>query len=173
MCYTPIQVYSSRTLHPDICPQSSHRSLKPVVTVPNSQRSLNTSISQSSSSQMRTTQVFLSWVFSPPFFLEKHKCCFAYSWEVEDSKDLGTTVFMKSYHHLGLSPTRPNELWCCLDHGAARAQAPGPTVNDINNIGLIKKATHTVPAVLGELAVWRHTKKNIIVTAHHLCALML
>ena len=46
-------------------------------------------------------------------------------WEVEDFADLGTTVPKKSYHHLGLSPMRPNELWTCQDDGAARAQALG------------------------------------------------
>jgi len=31
-------------------------------------------------------------------------------WEVEDFENLGTPVPKKSYHHLGLSPMRPNEL---------------------------------------------------------------
>jgi len=44
---------------------------------------------------------------------------------VEDYIDLGTTVSKKSYHHLGLSLMRPNELWTSPDDGAARAQAPG------------------------------------------------
>jgi len=46
-------------------------------------------------------------------------------WEVEDFAFLGTPVPKKSYHHLGLSPMRPNELWTCPNDGAARAQAPG------------------------------------------------
>jgi len=31
----------------------------------------------------------------------------------------------ESYHHLGLSPMRPNELWTCPDDGSARAHTPG------------------------------------------------
>ena len=31
-------------------------------------------------------------------------------WEMEDFANLGTPVPKKSYHHLGLSPMRPNEL---------------------------------------------------------------
>jgi len=42
---------------------------------------------------------------------------------VKDFKDLGTILSKKSYHNLGLSPMRPNELWTCPDDGAARAQA--------------------------------------------------
>ena len=38
---------------------------------------------------------------------------------------VGTRVSKKSYHHLGLSPMRLNELWTCLDDRATRAQAPG------------------------------------------------
>jgi len=68
----------------------------------------------------------LSFGFSLFFiFFYKKKCCIAQSWDVEDFKDLGTTVSKKSYHHLGLSPMRPNELWTCPDDGAARTQAPG------------------------------------------------
>jgi len=51
----------------------------------------------------------------PCFFLHKHV--------LEDSKDLGTTTSKKSYHHLILSPMRPDELW--PNDGAAREQAPG------------------------------------------------
>jgi len=43
---------------------------------------------------------------------------------VEDFIDLVTTVSKKSYHHLRLSPMRPNELWTCPDDGAARAPVP-------------------------------------------------
>ena len=42
----------------------------------------------------------------------------------EDFIDLGTAVSKKSYHHLRLSPMRPNELWTCPDDGAARAPVP-------------------------------------------------
>jgi len=45
--------------------------------------------------------------------------------EVEDLAELGTTFPKRSFHHLGLSPMRPNELWTCLDDGATMAQAPG------------------------------------------------
>ena len=31
----------------------------------------------------------------------------------------------ESYHHLGLSPMRPNELWTCPRDGAAMGQAHG------------------------------------------------
>ena len=34
---------------------------------------------------------------------------------MEDFIDRGTTVSKKSYHHLGLSPMRLNELWTCPD----------------------------------------------------------
>ena len=34
----------------------------------------------------------------------------------------------KSYHHLGLSPIRPNELWTCPHDGTARALVVNVTV---------------------------------------------
>ena len=38
---------------------------------------------------------------------------------------LGTLDLKNSYHHLGSSPMRPNELWIRQHDGAARAQTPG------------------------------------------------
>ena len=63
--------------------------------------------------------------FSFHFFLNKKSVALLKLWKVEDLTDLGTTVPKKSYHHSGLSPMRPDELWTCPHDGAARAQAPG------------------------------------------------
>ena len=89
--------------------------------------SLNSSISRLSSSRMRTrstTRVSILRFFSF-FLLQKNKGYFAQPWEVEDFTDLGTTVPKKSYHHLGLSPMRPNELWTRPNNWATRAKAHG------------------------------------------------
>ena len=39
-----------------------------------------------------------------------------------------------SYHHLGLSPIRPNELWTCPSDGAAMAQAHGCQRNSCGSV---------------------------------------
>ena len=70
---------------------------------------------------MQTTQVSLP----RDLFIIKKTSVALLGREVEDLIDLGTTMSKKSYHRLGLSPMRPNELWTCRDDGAARAQAPG------------------------------------------------
>ena len=57
-------------------------------------------------------------------------------WEVEDFADLGTTVPKKSYHHLRLSPMRPNELWTCSDDRAARDK---PLVVNVVVAGSIRR----------------------------------
>ena len=100
-----------------------------VASTDNSQRSLNSSISQPSSSQMRPTRVSLLpvffFLFSFFFFVSKEQkllCLSCGRWRITQTLDL---VPKKSYHHLGLSPMRPNELWTCPHDGAARAQAPG------------------------------------------------
>ena len=59
------------------------------------------------------------------FFFKKTSVVVLKLWEVEDFADLGTTLPKRSYHHSGLSPMRPNEIWTCPDEGTARAQAPG------------------------------------------------
>ena len=66
--------------------------------------------------------VFLIFFLS---FSKKTSVALLKLWEVEDFVDLGDPVPKKSYHHLGLSPMRPNEPWTCAHDGAARAQAPG------------------------------------------------
>jgi len=76
---------------------------------------------------MRPTRVSLLRVFFffLLFFPKKTSVAFLKLWEVEDFANLGTPVPKKSYHHLGLSTMRPNELWTCPDDRAARAQVPG------------------------------------------------
>ena len=59
------------------------------------------------------------------FFLPKEQVLLCLSfWRWRITQTLGP-VPKKSYHHLGLSPMRLNELWTYSDDGAARAQAPG------------------------------------------------
>ena len=73
----------------------------------------------SSCFQMRMMRVSLPRVFF--FFLKKKSAALLSCGRWEVSKTLGL-VSKKSYHHLGLSPMRPNELWTYPDDGAARAQ---------------------------------------------------
>jgi len=44
------------------------------------------------------------------FFFQKTSVALLKLWEVEDFANFGTPMPKKSYHHLGLSPMRPNEL---------------------------------------------------------------
>jgi len=54
--------------------------------------------------------------FSLVLFLKKQVLLFfARTWEVEDFAVLGTPVPKKSFHYLGPSPMRPNEIWTGLD----------------------------------------------------------
>jgi len=50
------------------------------------------------------------FLFSFSFFFKKTSVALLKLWEVTDFANLGTPVPKKSYHHLGLSPMRPNEL---------------------------------------------------------------
>jgi len=83
----------------------------------NSQTSLNSSISRFSNSQMRSTWVSLLRVFIS-FSFQKNKCCFGWVVGGGGLHRPWDPVSEKSYHHLGLSPMRPNELWTCPDNGA-------------------------------------------------------
>ena len=123
----PLLALAFLALHPVTEPSTPpERDTHPLLAL-NFQRSINSSISQFSSSQMRTTRVsLLRVVFSSSFFsFKKTSVALLKLWEVEDFADLGTTLPKRSYHHLGLSPMRPNELWTCPHDGAARAQALG------------------------------------------------
>ena len=123
----PLLALAFLALHPVTEPSTPpERDTHPRLAL-NSQRSINSSISRFSSSQIRTTRVSLLRVFFffPSFFLKKKSVALLKLWEVEDFANLGTPVFEKSCHHLGLSPMRPNELWTCPDDGTSRVQGPG------------------------------------------------
>jgi len=47
------------------------------------------------------------------FYFKKTSVALLEFFQVEDFADLGTPVPKKSYHHLGLSPMRPNKIWTC------------------------------------------------------------
>jgi len=63
------------------------------------------------------------FLFSFLFFLKRISVTLLKLWAVEDYPKPWDPVPKGSYHHLGLSPMRPNELWTCPDDGAAMTQA--------------------------------------------------
>jgi len=96
-------------LHPMTDPSTPpERDTHPLLAL-NSQSSINSSISRFSSSKVRTTRVS-PWVFF--FFKLVGGGGICRPWD---------PVLKKSYHHLGLSPMRPNELGTDQKTGCQRS----------------------------------------------------
>ena len=59
--------------------------------------------------------------FFPFFFKKRISVALFKLWVVHDYSNFGTPCPRDRFHHLGLSPMRPNELWTCPRDGAAMA----------------------------------------------------
>jgi len=111
-------IHLSQTLHPS---GARHTPIpNPVVPVPNSQRSLNLSLSRLSSFQLRTTRVFLLWVFVSSSFLKKTSFALFSRGRWRISQILGP-LYSRNLSLLRVLTNEAERTWDLPKHGAARA----------------------------------------------------